>query len=357
MHSLPARSPHPPHACQTAGAQGVPSLKGQGEDHPSLPQRPCREARAHHAQASHDPTQRRPPTAGHRGQSLARKILVRQALSLTTPKRTGAQCTERAQAHHRLWAWTQNARTPVLGLTTHTCLQAGHPHISHPPSGPPQPQPPQAKGSHTTILARDTHALTPIQRPGTRADHGTLTPTTLGPLLLRKPAFTLPGPWPRRPPADPPLPGHLGPRFLARLDWGASAWARPWGRSEASPPSSRPAPPTSRALTSRPCARSAATAPHHRPHAAPQLPAAPGRRRRRSQRFTSWVSAAGPVRCGRASPVTKRNPPPPTPPPRGCWRRQGAPPTRLQCACATAQPLGSSEGALPLSEAPPPMPR
>lgn len=122
---------------------------------------------------------------------------------------------------------------------------------------------------------------------------------------------------------------------------GASARARPWGRIEASPPSSRPAPPTSRALTSRPCARRADTAPHHRPHAAPQLPAAPGRRCRRSQRFTSWVSAAGPVRCGRASPVTKRNPPPPTPPPRGCWRRQGAPPARLQCACVTAQPLGS----------------
>lgn len=102
---------------------------------------------------------------------------------------------------------------------------------------------------------------------------------------------------------------------------GASARARPWGRTEASPPSSRPAPPTSRALTSRPGARRAATAPHHRPHAAPQLPAVPGRRCRGSQRFTSWVSAAGPVRRGRASPVTKRNPPPPTPPPRGCWRR------------------------------------
>lgn len=122
--------------------------------------------------------------------------------------------------HHRLRAWTQNARTPVLGLTTHTCLQAGHPHISHPPSGPPQPRPSQAKGSHTTILGRDTQALTPIQRPGTRANHGTLTPTTLGPLLLRKPAFTLPGPRPRRPRADPPLPGHLGPRFLAPLDQG-----------------------------------------------------------------------------------------------------------------------------------------
>lgn len=58
-----------------------------------------------------------------------------------------------------------DARTPVLGLTTHTCLQARHPHISQPPSGPLQPQPPQAKGSHTTILGRDTHALTPIQRP------------------------------------------------------------------------------------------------------------------------------------------------------------------------------------------------
>lgn len=189
-------------------------------------------------------------------------------------------------------------------------------------------------------MGRDTHALTPIQRPGTRADHGTLTPT-LRPLLLRKPVFTPPGPRPRRPRADPPRPGHPGLRFLARLGWGASARARPWGRSEASPPSSRPAPPTSRALTSRPCARRAATAPHHRPHAAPLLPAAPGRRCRRSQRFTSWVSAASPVRCGRASPVTKRNPPPPTPPPRGCWCHQGAPPARMQCACATAQPLGS----------------
>ncbi|MEJ1271565.1 hypothetical protein NN561_002406 [Cricetulus griseus] len=77
------------------------------------------------------------------------------------------------------------------------------------------------------------------------------------------------------------------------------------------------------------------------------LPAAPGRRCRRSRLSTSWVSAAGPVRCGRASPVTKRNPPPPTPPPRGRWHRQGAPPARLRCACATAQHLGSQERASP----------
>lgn len=41
-------------------------------------------------------------------------------------------------------------------------------------------------------MGRDTHALTPIQRPGTRADHGTLTPT-LRSVLSRKPAFPLPG--------------------------------------------------------------------------------------------------------------------------------------------------------------------
>lgn len=45
-----------------------------------------------------------------------------------------------------------------------------------------------------------------------------LTPT-LGPLLLRKPAFSLPGPLPQRSRADPPRPGHLEPRFLARLCW------------------------------------------------------------------------------------------------------------------------------------------
>lgn len=68
-------------------------------------------------------------------------------------------------------------------------------------------------------MGRDTHSLTPIQRPGTRADHGTLTPT-LRSVLSRKPAFTLPGPRRRRPRAGPPRPGHLGPRFLARPFWG-----------------------------------------------------------------------------------------------------------------------------------------
>ncbi|XP_051015306.1 uncharacterized protein LOC127200986 [Acomys russatus] len=48
---------------------------------------------------------------------------------------------------------------------------------------------------------------------------GILTPT-LEPLLTRKLAFTLPGPGPRRPRADPPRSCHLGPRFLARPGWG-----------------------------------------------------------------------------------------------------------------------------------------
>lgn len=339
MHSLPARSPHPPHALPNSRRPGSSKSERPGRGPPE----PAAEALPRSLGTPRASKQRPDPETPTDSRALRTKPGPQDPRSASTishhPQTDGAQCTGRAQAH-RLWAWTHNTRTPVPELTTHTCLQTRHPHISHPPSGPRQPQPPQAQGSHTTILGRDTHALTPIQRPGTRADHGTLTPT-LGPLLLHKPAFTLPGPRPRSPRADPPLPGHLGPRFLAPLGWGASARARPWGRSEASPPSSRPAPPTSRALTSRPGTRRAATAPHHRPHAAPQLPAAPGRRCSRSQRFTSWVSAAGPVRCGRASPVTKRNPPPPTPPPRGCWRRQGAPPARLQCACATAQPLGS----------------
>lgn len=106
-------------------------------------------------------------------------------------------------------------RTPVLGLPPHTCLQASHPHTSQPPSGPSQSQPPQAKSNYLG----QGHTLTPIQRPGTRADHCTLTPT-LQSVLSRKPAFTLPGPRRRRPRADPPRPGHLGPRFLARPYWG-----------------------------------------------------------------------------------------------------------------------------------------
>lgn len=245
------------------------------------------------------------------------------------------------------------------GHRTHTCPRADSTHLSA--GQPPSHLTPTfrsitipATSSKEQLSSVETHTHShPSKgraRVQTRHTHthppvGSLTQTRLH---TSWPSAAAPsrGPFPT---------GSPGAPIPSMTVLGASARAWPWGRSEASPPSSRPAPPTSRALTSRLCARRAAAAPHHRLHAAPQLPAAPGRRGRRSQRSTSWVSAAGPVRCGRASPVTKRNPPPPAPPPRGRGRRQGAPPAGLQCACATAQPLGSQGRASPLSEAPPPV--
>ncbi|XP_059024651.1 basic proline-rich protein-like [Mustela lutreola] len=183
-------------------------------------------------------------------------------------------------------------------------------------------------------LGPGTLALTPTPRgraPSGRA-HSPSRPPPARPPRGLGPSRPAPRPVPPGTPTRPPQPPPRRPRPPPRAPR-ARIFARrgpgpPRGRAgaaePASPPSSRPAPPTARALTGRLLGGRAATAAHVGPGAAPELSRL-SRRRRRQRRRRS--------RSRSRSPLGPRPAPPPPPPP---------PPPPGQCAAAARPPVTSA---------------